>query len=71
MALSDVTLMINDGGPYLVLGKGDAHVVVEAMIEHVDDLAAELSHATGAHCSSTDGQQGHNGQQDQSKGHPW
>lgn len=62
-------MVMNDGGPYLVLGKGDAHVVVEAMVEHVDDLTAELSHATGAHCPNT-GQQGHKDQQGQSK-KPW
>ena len=46
-------MVMNYGGPYLVLGEGDAHVVVEAMVKHVDDLTAELSHATGAHCLST------------------
>ena len=60
---------MNNDGPYLVLGKGDAHVVFEAMVEHVDDLTTELSHATGAHCPST-GQQGHKGQRQGQKKEP-
>lgn len=34
---------------YLVLGEGQVHVVVVAVIEHVDGLLAQLGHAGWPH----------------------